>query len=163
MEKVRNYGLTVQFLRLQRANLVHLLRAGAARVELVAQPLTRQLPRQLNANDPLAHAQNLRVVALNGPLHGKGVVRGDGADTLDLVGSNSDSQTSPADHQGAVGLALGDETSSGSGTGWVGRLVVAGVGSNVDDLGDARVGLEVGLDLVLVAQTCLLLWCQRCF
>lgn len=150
-------------LRLESADLVHLLGACAAGVELVAQPLAGQLPRQLDANDALAHAQHLRVVALDGALDGEGVVGGDGADALDLVGGDGDAQARAADHESAVRLAFSHETGGGGGAGWVGSLVVAGVGADVDDLGDARVGLEVGLDLVLVAQAGLLLVCQRLF
>lgn len=149
-------------LRLQLANLVHLLRARAARVKLMAQPVTSQLPCELNTNNPLTHTQNLRIVALNSPLNREGVMRSDSTDALDLVGRNGNTKTSSADHQGAIGFALGDEAGGGSGAGWVRSLVVAGVRADVDDFSDARVGFEVGLNLVLVAETCLLFCCQPC-
>ena len=57
----------------------------------------------------------------------------------------------PAHQQGAVDLALGDQLGGGDGAVRVGGLVVGAVAADVDDGLDPRVRLEVGLDLVLVA------------
>lgn len=84
-------------------------------------------------------------------------MRGDGADAFDLVGGDGDAQPRAADDKGAVGFALGDELGGGGGAVRVGRLVGRLVAADVDYLGDARVGLEVGFDLVLVGYACVLL------
>lgn len=144
-------------LLLKLGNSINLLRARTALIKDIPQPLLGQPPGQLDSDDPLAHAQDLGVVAQHGPLDAEAVVRGDGADALDLVGGDGDAQPRAADNEGAVGLAFGDELGGGGGAVRVGRLVGRLVAADVDDLGDARVGLEVGLDLVLVGYACVLL------
>lgn len=62
----------------------------------------------LETNDTLTHAQNLSVVAEYGALDAEGVVCSDGADTLDLVGADGDSETSAADEQSTVYLTRCD-------------------------------------------------------
>jgi hypothetical protein len=122
----------------------------------MSKPLTRQLPRQLQPDDPLAKAQHLRIIALDAPLNAERVVRCHRADTLDFIRRDGDAQARPADEQRAVGFALGDETRGGGGACWVGCLVVFGVGAYVDDGLDAGIVLEVGFDGVLITEAGLL-------
>lgn len=149
-------GFNVLHLLLQLSNFIDLLRTRAAGVKLVAQPLLRQPPRQLQSDNPLTHAQHLRVVAQHTPLHAEAVVCGDGTNALDLVGCDSDAETGAADEKGTIGLALGDEAGGGGGTGRVGSLVRGVVGADIDDLRDAIVSLEILLDGVLVADASVL-------
>jgi hypothetical protein len=74
-------------------------------------------------------------------------VRRHGPDALDLVGRDGDAKPRPADQQRPVALPGGDEFRCRCRDVRVGRVVV---GADVDDRGDARVGGEVGFDLVLV-------------
>lgn len=135
---------------LQLANLIHLLGAGARLVELVAEPVTGQLPCKLNTNDSLAKAEHLRVVALDAPLDAKGIVRRHRPDALDLVGGDGDAQAGAADEEGPVGLALGHEAGGSGSSTWVGRLVIGGVRADIGDGFYTGVLLEVGLEGILV-------------
>lgn len=150
-------SIFASLLTLQSSNLVYLLGTAALGVKLVAEPLASQAAGQLDADHALAHAQHLGVVALDAALDAEAVVGRHGADALDLVGGNGDTETSAADEQRAVGLALGDEADGGGGARRVGGLVGGLVGADVDDFRYARVGLKVLLDGVLVADAGFLL------
>lgn len=73
----------------------------------------------------------------------------DGADPVDLVCGDGNAQTRATDQQRTITLALGDQTSGGNSAVWVSGLV-ASVRANVSDGLNAGIGLEVGLDLLLV-------------
>lgn len=142
--------MTWHYLALERSNLINLLSTAALRIKLVTEPLGSQSTGKLKANNALTHAKNLGVVALDTTLDAEAVVGGHGTDALDLVGGDGDAQTSAADEQSTVGLALCDEANGGSGAGWVGSLVSGLVGANVNNFAHARVRLKVLLDGILV-------------
>lgn len=123
---------------------------GALRVEAVGEPFVGELLGQLDADDALAEAEDLRVVAEDGALHGEGVVSGHGADAGDLIGGNGDTETGAADEETAICLAFLDEFGAGDGRVRIGGLVRGGVDANVSDGLDQRVLLQGGLDDLLV-------------
>jgi len=122
-------------------------------VELVIQPLNRQLPRQLVADDLLPHAQDLSVVAQDASLDRIAVVCGDGSDARDLVGRDGDSETRAADQDAALGLAVFDRFGHVDGNVRVGGAVFAFEDAEIRDGEDAGVFLEVRFDGVLVLET----------
>lgn len=63
----------------------------------------------------------------------------DGANTLDLVGSNGNTETSAADEKRAVDFTVSDELSGCSGADGVGGLVAGFAGADVDDFSYAGV------------------------
>src|SRR6478735_7557187 len=65
--------------------------------------------RSILSNNAQVLTFGQRVVGQDGALNGEGVVRGDGADTGDLVRGDGHAQARAADQQGAVGLAGGDK------------------------------------------------------
>lgn len=97
--------LLAELLLLVGTNALDLGVGGARSVKDVAQPLLGQVPGKLNADDPLAEAEDLAVVGQDGALDGEGVVAGRGSDALDLVGCNGNTQTGTADEQSSVGFA----------------------------------------------------------
>lgn len=138
---------------LVRADGLYLSSASTARVEFVSQPLLCQLPCQLQADDTLTHAENLGVVAQNGPLDRVGVVGGDGTHAVDLVGGNGDTETGTTDEECSVNLAASDLASGGDSNVRIGGLVSVGGDSNVDDGFDSGIGFEVLDEGVLVIYT----------
>jgi hypothetical protein len=68
-----------------------------------------------------------------------------------LSTARSTEKLSWAEQQGAVGLARGDELGGGDGDARVGGVTV-GVDPDIDDGRDDAVGLEVGLDDLLVVE-----------
>ena len=122
-------------------------------VEAVLEPVDSQLLGELDADDALAHAEDLGVVGQDGALDGEGVVGCHGADAGNLVGGDGDAQAGSADEEAAVSLALLDELGALDGGVGVGGLVVGSVDADVGDGGDAGVLLEDGLDGILVRDT----------
>lgn len=115
----------------------------------IAEPFLGQTAGKLDSDNPLTHAEDLGVVAQHCAFDGEAVVSSDGADPVDLVCGDGNAQTRATDQQRTITLALGDQTSGGNSAVWVSGLV-ASVRANVSDGLDARIGLEVGLDLLLV-------------
>lgn len=130
------------------------LGSGAALgVEAVVEPVGGQLLGQLNADDTLAHAEDLGVVAEDGALHGEGVVGSHGADAGHLVGGDGDAETGTADEETTVSLAVLDQGGTLDGGVRVGGLVGGGVDADVGDGLDQWVLLQQGLDGVAVGDT----------
>lgn len=123
---------------------------GTLRIEAVGNPFGSQLLSQLNTNDPLTEAEDLGVVAQDGPLDGERVVGSDGTDSRHLVGRDGDAQTGTADEETTVRLALADEFGAGNGWVRVGGLIGGGVDTDIDDGGDEGVLFESGLESLLV-------------
>lgn len=126
---------------------------GALGVEAVGEPVEGELLGELNANDALAEAEDLSVVAEDGALDGEGVVGGHGANAGNLVGGDGNSEASAADEQAAVRLAFGDEFGALHGGVRVGSLVGGRVDADVGHGLDQRALLEHGLDGLLVVVT----------
>src|SRR5690606_5833636 len=124
---------------------------GRRRVEDVAEPLPGQPAGQLDPDHPLPEAEHLGVVAEHRTLHRERVVRGHGADPGHLVGADRDAEPGAADQQRTVGLALGDQLRRGDGDVRVGGVLLGG-DPDVDQLADPVVGVEVGLQDLLVLQ-----------
>lgn len=131
-------------------NGLDLLCAGAGFVESVVQPVGSQLLSQLDTDDSLAHAENLGVVAENGSLDAEGVVGSDGSDASHLVGSNSNSEASAANHKGTVGFTLLDQRGSLDGDVRVCSLVGGRWDTDVYYARNERVLLEMGFKSFLV-------------
>jgi hypothetical protein len=74
----------------------------------------------------------------------------DCANALNLIGADSDTETGAADKEGAVDFPIRYELSGGGGTVWVCRLIIDREATDVRYGFNARVVLEVGLDLVFV-------------
>ncbi|EAL93398.1 uncharacterized protein AFUA_2G11030 [Aspergillus fumigatus Af293] len=123
---------------------------GALGVEAIGEPFVGELLGQLNADDTLAEAEDLRVVAEDGTFHGERVMSGHSADAGDLIGGDGDTQTGAADEETAVSLALLDEFGAGDGRVRIGGLVGGGVDTDVGDGLDQGVLLQGGLDDLLV-------------
>lgn len=136
---------------LELVNLIHLLGTRTVGIEFVAQPLASQTTRQLEANDTLAHAEDLGIVAEDAALDAEAIMRGDGTNALDFVGRDGNAEASAADQESAVGLALGHETGGSGSAGWIGCLVSGLAGTDVDDFGYTTVGFKVALDGVFIA------------
>lgn len=132
-------------------NSINLLRARALRVKLVPNPLLGQPPRELNTHNALTHAENLSVVAEDGPLNAEGVMRSHGPDARHLVGRDGYTEPCAANEEGPVRFALGNELGGLHGGVRVGSLVVGAVDADIDNAGDTRIGFEICLDFVLVA------------
>lgn len=126
---------------------------GALGIEAVGNPLGGELLREFDANDTLAHAEHLGVVAEDRALDGERVVGGHGPDAGHLVGGNGDAEASAADEEAAVSLAVADELGSLDGGVGVGGLVGGRVDAHVDDGFNEGALLEVGFDGVLVGNT----------
>lgn len=142
---------TLIVLPLMLHDSIDLLCTCALLVKLVTKPLLGQPPCNLDTDYSLAHTQNLSIVAQYRSLDREAVMGGDGTNARDFVRRNSDTETSSADQECAVGFAFCYELCGIDSRVWVGGLVVTAVDTNIDDLLDARVFLEVFLDLVLVA------------
>lgn len=129
------------------------------RIMLIAQPLLRQSPRQLNPNHPLTHTQHLRIIANNALLNTVAIMCRHRPDSLDLVRSNSHPQSSSTDQDRPIGFTLCDESGGGGGSRGVVGQIGDFLGADVDDFRDSWVGFEVGLDCFTVANAGELLWC----
>lgn len=137
-------------LGLEVADFIDLLGTGTRRVKLVAEPFLGQSAGQLQPNHALAHAQNLGVVAEHASLHAEAVVGCHGADSLDLVRGNGNTEARSAYEERAVGFALRHETSGCRGAQRVSCLVCVFFGADIDDFADAAIGFKVSLDGVFV-------------
>ena len=126
-------------------------RARAGLVKHVAEPFLGQATRELDPDDPFAHAEHLRVVAEDGSLDREAIMCRHSAHALDLVRRDGNAETGAADQKGSVDLAGRDQLGRGDREVRVGGLVGGFEGADIDDGGDAGIGLEVGLDFVLVA------------
>jgi len=126
---------------------------AALGVKAVLEPVNGELLGELDADDTLAEAEDLGVVAKDGALDGEGVVGCNGTDAGNLVGGDCDSETGAADEEAAVSLAFLDELGALNGGVGVGGLVVGGVDTDVGDGGDAGVLLEDGLEGIPVGDT----------
>ena len=123
---------------------------GALGVKAVGHPFVGELLRKLDADDTLAHAEDLSIVGEDRALHGEGVVGRDGADAGNLVGGDGHTQSGTADEESTVSLALGDELRTGDGRVRVGSLVGGRVDTDVLDRLHEGVLLQDGLDGLLV-------------
>lgn len=123
---------------------------GAVGVELVGHPLVGEALGQLKADNALAEAENLGVIAEDGALNGERVVGSHSTDTAHFVGGNGNSQARAADEETTVSLAISDEFGTLDGRVRVGGLVRGRVDTNVEDLADIGVLLEDRLEGVLV-------------
>ena len=118
-------------------------------IEGVVEELLGEAACQLEADHALTEAQDLCIVGQHEALNGEGVMRRTGADALDLVGCHGDAQPGTADEDAAIGLAFGDHPSGIHRDVRVINVLTL-VDSSVDDLIDAGIVLEFGLDRVLV-------------
>lgn len=168
--------LLLGLLLLVIADALDLGSAGGAWVEDVTEPLLGEVAGQFNAYDALTKAEDLAVVGKDGSLDAEGVHGGGGANALDLVSGDGDTDACAAHEEATVGFAPLDHAGSidaevrvgwWAGEGWYGGsgcrigtqgeverkqtlLVGLVVNSNVVDGGDAGVSLEVLLELILV-------------
>lgn len=134
---------------------LHLRGRGTVGIELVGHPLVGEALGQLKADNALAEAENLGIVAEDGALNGEGVVGSHSTDAAHLVGGNGDSQTGAADEESTVSLAIPDKFGTLNGRVRVGGLVRGRVDTNIEDLADIRVLLEDRLEGILVGLTSL--------
>src|SRR6478736_5777728 len=134
--------------RLQLGDVGLRVRRG---VERVGQPLGREPPGELQADDALAHGEHLAVVGQDRTLHAERVVRDRGSDARHLVGRDRDADTGAAEQDRAVGLTVRDARRGLDGHARV-RLgaPVVRVHAEVGEDGDARVRPQIRGDGVLV-------------
>lgn len=96
---------------------------GRLGVEAVVEPVGSELLGQFDTDDTLTHAQDLGVVAQDGAFNGEGIVGSDSSDAGHLVGSDGNTQTSAADEEATVSLAIHDELGAFDGRMRVGGLI----------------------------------------
>lgn len=84
--------------------MVDLFGRGGRFIEAQLDPLVDEFLCEFEANDPLAEAQDLGIVGQDAAFDAIRVVGGDGANSLDFVGGDGDTQTGAADQKSAIGL-----------------------------------------------------------
>lgn len=139
-----SFELTFLKLGFMLGNHLHFIRTGRAFVEAICQPLLGQPSRQLQAHDPLPHAQDLRIVTRDRLLDRKAIVRRHGPDAAHFVRADRNPKTGPADEKRPV-CFTGENMAAGSdGNVRVRRFILGGEDPDVDDFGNERVRFEVG-------------------
>ena len=82
-------------------------------IEALEEPALIKVLSQLDADDPLAEAQHLRVVGQHRAFDREAVVGGDCADTGHLVCADGHAEAGAADQQCPVGASVGDHAGRG--------------------------------------------------
>src|SRR5674476_1262158 len=129
-----------------------LLGAVAGRIEGVAKPLPREPAGELDADDALAHAEDLGVVGKDRALDRERVVGSHRTDSLYLVGADGNAEPRAADQDRAVGLTGNEKPGCRDGNVGV-RRVLDPADADVDDASYARIVLQVSADGLLVLET----------